>query len=109
MFDVAGDLDALGSQPCGLAHRSGNDIDALGQTLDYALGDGVGVLRGRGHTAKEHVVPGVIIKRRDLETRRQRRSQLCQRLGQAQKDQAVDGNEAELFFPHSRGWSRPGD
>ena len=43
------------------------------------------------------MVPGVVVKRCDLETRRQRRSQLCQCLGQAQKDQAVDGNEAELF------------
>ena len=58
MFDVAGDLDALGSQPCGLAHRGGDDVNALGQTLDYALGDGDGVLRGRGHAAKEHVFQG---------------------------------------------------
>ncbi len=46
------------------------------------------VLRGRGHTAKEHVVPGIVVKRCDLETRRQRRSQLCQCLGQTQKDQS---------------------
>lgn len=97
MFDVTGDLDALGGELCGVAHRSGNDVDALGQTLDYALGDGVGVLRGRGHTAKEHVVPGVIVKRCDLKARRQRGTQLRQCLGQAQEDQAVDGNEAELF------------
>lgn len=97
MFDVAGDLDALGGELCGIAHRSGNDVDALGETLDYALGNGKGILRGRGHTAKEHVVPGVIVKRRDLETRRQRGAQLRQRLGQAQKDQTVDGNEAELL------------
>ena len=71
MFDVAGDLDALRSELRGIAHRSGNDIDALGQTLDYALGNGEGVLRGRGHTAKEHVVPGVVVKRRDLEASRQ--------------------------------------
>ena len=96
-FDVAGNLDALGGEPCGIAHRSGNDVDALGQALDHALGNGEGVLRGRGHTAKEHVVPGIVVKRCDLETRRQRRSQLCQRLGQAQEDQTVDGNEAELF------------
>ena len=91
MFDVAGDLDALGGELYGIAHRSGNDVDAFGQTLDYALGDGEGVLRGRGHTAKEHVVPGVIVKRRNLEASRQRGSQLCQRLGQTQKDQAVGG------------------
>ena len=97
MFDVAGDLDALGGELCGVAHRSGNDVDALGQALDHALGNGEGVLRGRGHTAKEHVVPRVIVKRRDLEARRQRGTQLCQRLGQTQEDQTVDGNEAELF------------
>ena len=39
MFDVAGDLDALGGELYGIAHRSGNDVDAFGQTLDYALGD----------------------------------------------------------------------
>ena len=94
---MAGDLDALGGELCGIAHRSGNDVDVLGEELDYALGNGEGVLRGRGHAAKEHVVPGVVVKRRDLEASRQRGSQLCQRLGQAQKDQAVDGNEAELF------------
>ena len=44
MFDVAGNLDALGSELCGIAHRSGNDVDALGQALDYALGNGKGVL-----------------------------------------------------------------
>ena len=42
MFDVTGDLDALGGELCGVAHRSGNDVDALGQTLDYALGDVTG-------------------------------------------------------------------
>lgn len=97
MFDVAGDLDALGGELCGIAHRGGNDVDALGQALDYALGNGEGVLRGRGDAAKEHVVPGVIVKRRNLEASRQRGSQLCQCLGQTQKDQAVDGNEAELL------------
>lgn len=83
MFDLAGDLDALGGELCCIAHRSGNDVDALGQALDYALGNGKGVLRGRGHTAKEHVVPGIVVKRCDLETRRQRGPQLGQRLGQA--------------------------
>ena len=58
MFDVTGDLDALGRQLCGFAHGGGNDADALGQTLDHALGNGEGILRGRGHTAKEHVVQG---------------------------------------------------
>ncbi len=77
VFDVAGDLDALGGELCGIAYRSGNDVDALGQTLDYALGDGKGILRGRGHAAKEHVVPGVIVKCRDLEPSRQRGPQLC--------------------------------
>ena len=43
------------------------------------------------------MVPGVVVKRRNLETRRQRGPQLGQRLGQAQENQAVDGNEAELF------------
>ena len=71
MLDVAGDLDAFGSELCGIAHRSGNDVDALGQALDHALGNGEGVLRGRGHAAKEHVVPGVIVKCRDLEPSRQ--------------------------------------
>ena len=33
-LDVAGDLDVLGREPCGLAHRGGDDIDALGQALD---------------------------------------------------------------------------
>ena len=37
MFDVAGDLDALGGELCGIAHRSGNDIDTLGQALEEAL------------------------------------------------------------------------
>ena len=97
MFDVAGDLDTLGGELCGLAHRGGDDVDALGQALDHALGDGKGVLRGRGHTAKEHVVPGIIVKCRDLKTSRQRGTKLRQRLGQTQEDQAVDGNEAELF------------
>ena len=76
MFDVAGDLDTLGGELCGLAHRGGDDVDALGQTLDHALGNGEGVLRGRSDAAKEHVVPGVVIKRRNLKTRRQRGSQL---------------------------------
>ena len=76
MFDVAGNLDALGGELCGLAHGGGNNVDALGEALDYALGNGKGVLRGRGHTAKEHMVPGVVVKRRDLEPRRQRGSQL---------------------------------
>ena len=67
MFDVTGDLDAFGRQLCGLAHRGGDDVDALGQALDHALGNGKGVLRGRGHAAKEHMVPGVVVKRRDLE------------------------------------------
>ena len=97
MFDVAGDLDAFGRQLCGLAHGGGNNVDALGEALDYALGDGKGILRGRGHTAKEHVVPGVVVKRRDLEPRRQRGTKLRQRLGQTQENQAVDGNEAEFF------------
>ena len=43
------------------------------------------------------MVPGIVVKRCDLETRRQRGPQLGQRLGQAQENQAVDGNEAELF------------
>ena len=43
------------------------------------------------------MVPGVIVKRCDLKARRQRGTQLRQCLGQAQEDQAVDGNEAELF------------
>ena len=97
MFDVAGNLDAFGRQLCGLAHRGGNDIDALGQALDHALGDCKGVLRGRGHAAKEHMVPGVVVKRRDFEPRRQRGTKLRQRLGQTQENQAVDSNEAELF------------
>ena len=97
MFDVAGNLDAFGRQLCGLAHRSGNNVNALGEALDHALGDGKGVLRGRGHAAKEHMVPGVVVKRRDFEPRRQRGTKLRQRLGQTQEDQAVDSNEAELF------------
>ena len=76
MFDVAGDLDTLGGELCGLAHGGGNNVDALGKALDYALGNGEGVLRGRGHATKEHMVPGVVVKRRDLEPRRQRGSQL---------------------------------
>ena len=102
MLDVAGDLDAFGRQLCGLAHGGGNDVDALGEALDYALGNGKGVLRGRGDAAKEHAVPGAIVKRRDFETRRQRRSQLRQDLGQTQEDQAVDSDKAELLL-HSRG------
>ena len=43
------------------------------------------------------MVPGVIVKRRNLEASRQRGAELGQRLGQTHKDQAVDGNEAELF------------
>ena len=43
------------------------------------------------------MVPGIVVKRCNLETRRQRGPQLGQRLGQAQENQAVDGNEAELF------------
>ena len=43
------------------------------------------------------MVPGIVVKRRNLEASRQRGSQLCQCLGQTQKDQTVDGNEAELF------------
>ena len=97
MFDVAGNLDALGGELCGLAHGGGDDVDALGQTLDHALGNGEGVLRGRGHATKEHMVPGVVVKRRDLEPCRQRGTKLCQCLGQTQENQAVDGNEAELF------------
>ena len=58
MFDVAGDLDALGGELCGIAHGGGNNIDALGQALDHTLGNGEGVLRGRGHAAKEHVFQG---------------------------------------------------
>ena len=77
MFDVTGNLDTFGGEPCGIAHRGGDHIDALGQTLDYALGNGDGVLRSRGHAAKEHMVPGIVVKRCDLETRRQRGSQLC--------------------------------
>lgn len=77
MFDVAGDLDALRGELCGLAHGGGNNIDALGQALDHTLGNGEGVLRGRGHAAKEHMVPGVVVKRRDLEASRQRGPQLC--------------------------------
>lgn len=38
MFDVAGNLDAFGRQLCGLAHRSGNNVNALGEALDHALG-----------------------------------------------------------------------
>ena len=96
-LDVAGDLDALGREPCGLAYCGGDDVDALGQALDDALGNCLGVLRGRGHATKEHVVPGVIIERCDLKTRRQRGTKLGQRLGQAQEDQAVDGDKAKLF------------
>ena len=94
---MAGDLDALGRELCGLAYRGGDDVDALGQTLDHALGNCLGVLRGRSHAAKEHMVPGVVVERRDLKTRRQRGAKLGQRLGQAQEDQAVDGDKAELF------------
>ena len=43
------------------------------------------------------MVPGIIVKCRDLKTSRQRGTKLRQRLGQTQEDQAVDGNEAELF------------
>ena len=94
---MAGDLDALGRELCGLAYRGGDDVDALGQTLDNALGNRQGVLRGCSHAAKEHVVPRVVVERRDLKTRRQRGAKLGQRLGQAQEDQAVDGDKAELF------------
>ena len=98
MFDVAGNLDAFGRQLCGIAHRGGDDVDALGQALDHALGDGKGVLRGRGHAAKEHMVPGVVVKRRDFEPRRQRGTKLRQRLGQTQENQAVDSN-GPSFLP----------
>ena len=94
---MAGDLDALGRELCGLAYRGGDDVDALGQALDDALGNRQGVLRGRGDAAKEHVVPRVVVERRDLKTRRQRGAKLGQRLGQAQEDQTVDGNKAKLF------------
>ena len=97
MLDMAGDLDTLGGELCGLAHRGGGNIDALGQALEHTLGNGEGVLRGRGHAAKEHMVPGVVVKRRDLEPRRQRGTKLRQRLGQTQEDQAVDSDKAELF------------
>ena len=43
------------------------------------------------------MVPRVVVERRDLKTRRQRGAKLGQRLGQAQEDQAVDGDKAELF------------
>ena len=43
------------------------------------------------------MVPGVVVKRRDFEPRRQRGTKLRQRLGQTQENQAVDSNEAELF------------
>ena len=95
-LDVARDLDVLGSEPCGLAYRGGDDVDALGQTLDNALGNRQGVLRGCSHAAKEHVVPRIVVERRDLKTRRQRGAKLGQRLGQAQEDQTVDGNKAKL-------------
>ena len=98
MFDVTGDLDAFRRQLRGLAHGGGNNVDTLGETLDHALGNGEGVLRCRGDAAKEHMVPGVVVKRRDLEPRRQRGTKLRQRLGQTQENQAVDGNEAE-FLP----------
>lgn len=95
MFDVAGDLDAFGRQLCGLAHGGGNDVDALGKALDYALGNGESVLRGRGDAAKEHMVPWVVVKRRDLEPHRQRGTKLRQRLGQTQENRAVDGDKTE--------------
>ena len=43
------------------------------------------------------MVPRIVVERRDLKTRRQRGAKLGQRLGQAQEDQAVDGDKAELF------------
>lgn len=70
VFNVTRNLDALGGELCGFAHGGGNNVDALGQTLDYALGNGEGVLRCCGHTAKEHVVPRIIVKRRNLKTSR---------------------------------------
>ena len=61
MFDVAGDLDALGGELCGLAHGGGNNIDALGQALDYALGNGKGVLRCRRVSRSQRLttIPGI--------------------------------------------------
>lgn len=97
MLDVTRNLDALGSQLCGLAHRGGDHIDTLGQTLDHTLGDGDGVLRGRGHAAKEDMVPGIVVKRRDLEARRQRGTELRERLGQTQEDQPLTAMRPSLL------------
>ena len=43
------------------------------------------------------MVPGIVVERRDLKARRQRGAKLGQCLGQAQEDQAVDGDKTELF------------
>lgn len=97
MFDVAGNLDAFGGELCGLAHGGGNNVDALREALDYALGNGEGVLRGRGDAAKEHMVPGVVVKRRDLEPRRQRGTKLRQRFGQTQETRPLTAIRPSLL------------
>ena len=93
---MAGDLDAGG-----LELGRGTHIAAAGDALRQALDDGLGdlgrVLGRRGHAAKKHMVPGVIVEGRDSQARGKFGAQLGKRLGQAQEHQAVDGNHTELF------------
>lgn len=105
----ARNLDAHGIQLRGLPHRGKGDADALHQAADDGLGDPARILNRRRHATEQDVVPRVVVKRRDAQTRGQRGTQTRNRLYEAQEHQAVHRYEADLapFGPRQPSPSAP--